>query len=55
MNIDDIDKQSHPLPGWHDRPNKFLGLVMLSRRPFSILVTSVGVERQFSSAELTIT
>ncbi len=28
---------------------------MLARRPFSMLVTSVGVERQFSSAGLTIT
>ncbi len=55
MNIDDIYKQSNPLANWHDRANKFLGLAMLARRPFSMLVTSVGVERQFSSAGLTIT
>jgi hypothetical protein len=45
MNINDIYKQSNSLPSWHDCPSKFLGLVMLTRRPFSILVTSVGVER----------
>jgi hypothetical protein len=55
MNIDDIYIQSSPLPSWHDRPNKFLDLAMLARRPFSILVTSVGAEYQFSSTGLTIT
>ncbi len=55
MNIDDIYKQSNLLANWHDLANKFLGLAMLARRSFSILVTSVGVERQFSSSGLTIT
>jgi hypothetical protein len=55
MNIGDIYKQSNPLPSSQDCPNKFLGLALLARRPFSILVTSIGVERQFSSTGLTIT
>jgi hypothetical protein len=54
MNIDDIYKQSNPLPFWRDHQNKFLALSLLARRLFSIPVTSAAVERQFSSAGLTI-
>ncbi|CAF2972397.1 unnamed protein product [Rotaria sp. Silwood2] len=55
MNIEDIYKQSNPLPFWRDHQKKFPGLALLARRLFSIPVTSAGVERQFSSAGFTIT
>jgi hypothetical protein len=55
MNIDDIYKQPNPLPFWRDHQNKLPALSLLARRLFSIPVTSAGVERQFSSAGLTIT
>ena len=54
MNIEDVYKQPNPLPFWRDHQNKFPGLALLARRLFSIPVTSAGVERQFSSAGLTI-
>jgi hypothetical protein len=54
MHIDDVYKQSNPLPFWRDHQNKFPGLALLARRVFSIPVTSAAVERQFSSAGITI-
>ncbi|CAF1264781.1 unnamed protein product [Rotaria sordida] len=54
MNIEDVYKQPNSLPFWRDHQNKFPGLALLARRLFSIPVTSAGVERQFSSAGLTI-
>ncbi|CAF3426928.1 unnamed protein product [Rotaria sp. Silwood1] len=54
MNIDNVYKQPNPLPFWRDHENKFPGLALLARRLFSIPVTPAGVERQFSSAGLTI-
>lgn len=55
MNIEEIYKQPNPLPFWRDHQNKFPALSLLARRLFSIPVTSAGVERQFSSAGLTVT
>ena len=55
MNIEEIYKQPNPLPYWRDHQNKFPALSLLARRLFSIPVTSAGLERQFSSARLTVT
>ncbi|CAF4343224.1 unnamed protein product [Rotaria sp. Silwood2] len=55
MNIENIYKQSNPLPFWRDHQKKFPGLSLLARRLFSIPVTSAEVERQFSSAGFTVT
>ncbi|CAF1032271.1 unnamed protein product [Adineta steineri] len=55
MNIEDFYKQSNPLPFWRDHQSMFPALSLLARRLFSIPVTSVGVERHFSSVGLTIT
>ena len=54
MNIEDIYKQSNPLTFWREHQQKFPALSLLARRLFSIPVTSAAVERQFSSAGLTI-
>ena len=55
MIIDDIYKQSNPLPFWKDHEQKFPCLSLLARRLFSIPVTSAAVERSFSAAGLAIT
>ena len=55
MTIDDIYKQSNPLPFWKDHEQKFPCLSLLARRLFSIPVTSTAVERSFSAAGLAIT
>ena len=54
MNIEDVYRQANPLPFRRDHQNRFPGLALLACRLFSILVTSAGVERQFSSAGLSI-
>ena len=54
MDIEDVYKQSDPLPFWREHQQKFPALSLLARRLFSIPVTSAAVERQFSSAGLTI-
>jgi len=43
------------LPFWRDHQNKFPGLALLARHLFCIPITSAEVERQFSSAGLTVT
>ena len=55
MTIEDIYKQSDPLPFWKDREQKFPCPSLLARRLFSIPVTSAAVERSFSAADLAIT
>ena len=55
MIIDDIYKQSNPLPFWKDHEQKFPCLSLLARRLFSIPVTSAAMERPFSAAGLAIT
>ena len=55
MTIDDIYKQSNPLPFWKDHEQKFPCLSLLARRLFSIPVTSAAVEQSFSAAGLAIT
>ena len=55
MHIDDMYKQSDPLPFWKDHQSKFPCLSLIARRLFSIPVTSASVERSFSAAGLIIT
>ncbi|CAF3858848.1 unnamed protein product [Rotaria sordida] len=55
MNIEDIYKQSNPLPFWKHHQHKFPCLSLLARRLFSIPVTSAAVERSFSAAGLAVT
>ena len=55
MNADDIYKQLNPLSFSRDHQNQFPSSALFARRLFSTPVTSTGVERQFSSARLTIT
>jgi hypothetical protein len=54
MNIEDIYKQSNPLPFSKDNQTKFPLLLLLARHRLSIPVTSAGVERPFSAASLVL-
>jgi hypothetical protein len=54
MTIEDIYKNSNPLPFWKHHEQKFPCLSLLARRLFSIPVTLAAVERSFSAASLAI-
>ena len=47
MTIEDIYKQSNPLPFWKDHERKFPCLSLLARRLLSIQVTAAAVEQSF--------
>ena len=50
MNIEDIYKESNPLPFWKDYQHKFSCLSLLARP-----VTLAVAERSFSAADLAVT
>ena len=54
MNIEDVYKKLNPLDFWFGHQRKFPGRSLLARHLFSIRTSSVGIERQFTSAGLTI-